>query len=130
MPHKDLAAKRDYFRRYRETHREQYNAGVNRCRKAKPDVYKAIQKRAALKYLYGITESDYEELVNKQGGVCAICREKKKLVVDHNHDTGRVRGLLCTNCNTALGKFGDGRLLTAAVSYLTTNDSKESRSES
>ena len=68
---------------------------------------------------YGITLEQYEELFKKQGGVCALCkkpetvrRNKKtdggeRLAVDHCHDTGLVRGLLCFKCNTAIGALGD-----------------------
>ncbi len=58
--------------------------------------------------LYGITLEQYEEMLEAQGGVCKICGDppptgrKKYLSVDHCHQTGRVRGLLCTQCNTRL----------------------------
>jgi IS30 family transposase len=56
---------------------------------------------------YGLTPEMYEELLAHQGGSCAICKNActtgKKLAVDHCHDTGRVRGLLCASCNTQLG---------------------------
>ena len=81
-----------------------------------------------LKGLYGITIAEYDALVIAQGGVCAICKtspsEKKNhvgLYVDHNHTTGKVRGLLCRDCNSALGLFQDSQdVLKAAISYLST----------
>lgn len=62
-----------------------------------------------LKQRYGISEEQYEEMFNRQGGRCAVCRRKSKRVlhVDHDHVTKRVRGLLCFKCNTAIGKLGD-----------------------
>jgi hypothetical protein len=57
---------------------------------------------------YGITLSKYDEMFEAQGGLCAICREPeegKRLAVDHDHATNRVRGLLCFRCNTTLGRF-------------------------
>lgn len=62
-----------------------------------------------LQNTFGITGDQYSEMLSLQGGVCAICGEgpkrkcDKHLVVDHDHDTGRVRKLLCHQCNSALG---------------------------
>jgi recombination endonuclease VII len=59
-----------------------------------------------LKYRYGLSKEDYERMLDEQGGVCAICGsapDKQRLSVDHNHGTGKVRGLLCHKCNLALG---------------------------
>jgi hypothetical protein len=50
---------------------------------------------------------EYSALSEKQGGVCAVCQEVKTLVVDHDHDTGKVRGLLCHGCNVGIGLLGD-----------------------
>jgi hypothetical protein len=59
----------------------------------------------------------------KQHGRCLICRHKcttgRRLAVDHEHGTNMIRGLLCSNCNTGLGKFNDDiTLLKAAIAYL------------
>lgn len=60
-----------------------------------------------LKYRYGITHDDYDKMLQKQGGACAICRKppsgRAYLSVDHCHATSKVRGLLCRQCNCALG---------------------------
>ncbi|GAB2467342.1 hypothetical protein GCM10027265_15800 [Jatrophihabitans fulvus] len=72
-----------------------------------------------LKQRYGITEADFDDMLAEQGGVCAICREAPAAHVDHDHATGRVRGLLCFNCNGALGQFRDrADLMMLAVHYL------------
>lgn len=61
----------------------------------------------------GITEAEYRALYHKQSGQCGICKRRiyskryKNLAVDHCHSTGRIRGLLCNNCNTGLGLFRD-----------------------
>lgn len=55
---------------------------------------------------YGLTPEKFDEMREAQGGCCAFCGEpKKRLVVDHCHKTGNVRGLLCVRCNVALGYF-------------------------
>ncbi len=92
-------------------------------RAANPDRSKRGVKCATLRAKYGITLEEYEALLAKQNGLCAICEAPESswgsMAVDHNHETGEVRGLLCFNCNTALGKFNDDiQLLLKAVAYL------------
>lgn len=62
-----------------------------------------------LKFLYGITKEQYQKAFKKQGGKCAVCGKKSHyaLVVDHDHSTGKFRGLLCRSCNVAIGNLGD-----------------------
>lgn len=77
---------------------------------------------------FGLDQSEYAKLFEDQKGVCAICENPetakrngvvRALAVDHCHDTGKVRGLLCSNCNTALGKFKDNtKVLAKAIKYL------------
>lgn len=70
-------------------------------------------------YKYGLTEEQYEAIKLSQGSLCAICKKEKNLVVDHCHSTGKIRGLLCTTCNTGLGKFQDSPdRLQDAINYL------------
>ncbi len=85
---------------------------------------------ATLRKKYGISADDYDEILSKQGGVCAICgadnprinQPGKKTIylhVDHNHKTNKVRGLLCQPCNTSLGQMGDSpERLRRAAQYL------------
>lgn len=58
---------------------------------------------------YGVTQVDYDTMFSAQQGRCAICQKEqpKSFDVDHDHRTGRVRGLLCTNCNLMIGHAGD-----------------------
>jgi hypothetical protein len=94
-----------YQRAYREEHREKLN--------------KYARKRALARN-YGMTQTDWEEMYRAQAGLCLLCEEKhERLCVDHCHQTGKVRGLLCLQCNTALGKLGDSvPALVRVVSYL------------
>ncbi len=76
-----------------------------------------------LRRRYGLSNEEYQEMLDAQQGVCAICgkecRKNLFLSVDHNHRTGAVRGLLCDDCNNGLAKFFDDvTLLQKAIEYL------------
>ncbi|GGZ61347.1 endonuclease VII domain-containing protein [Streptomyces bluensis] len=60
-----------------------------------------------LKRQYGMTEAERDEMIASQMGLCVICLKAPAAHVDHCHSTGRVRGVLCFNCNSAIGKWGD-----------------------
>ncbi len=100
-----------------------------RLRKAKPPLKDVDPERYARNRLqrklnkYGITIEAHNALVAKNGYVCAICKDRGKseeaLHIDHCHSSGKVRGLLCKRCNTALGYFDDrAELLREAANYL------------
>lgn len=88
----------------------------------------ALDRHCYLVRKYGITQHDYNALLASQGGVCGICGSddpskgragNKFFCVDHDHITGRVRGLLCVPCNTGLGRLGDNvASLERAIAYL------------
>ena len=72
---------------------------------------------------YGIGADDFDQLVAKQDGLCAICGRTDPEHVDHSHATGAVRGILCFNCNGGLGQFRDSvDALRAAAAYLESHD--------
>jgi len=72
-----------------------------------------------LRRRYGITAEHFDQMLAEQGGLCAICRDAPAEHVDHDHATARIRGLLCFNCNGALGQFRDRTdLMLRAVAYL------------
>jgi hypothetical protein len=95
--------------------------------RGKPDFQK--KRRAyTLNYYYGITTEFYNDMFSKQNGKCAICGSEKvchtstrqtNLYVDHNHKTGKIRGLLCYRCNQLLGRVEDNtELLEKAIQYI------------
>ena len=83
-----------------------------------------ISRRSNFRRRYGITEEEYDRMFHEQRGCCAICHThqlelKKALAVDHDHESGKVRGLLCGPCNRALGLFKDSTAsLFNAINYL------------
>lgn len=69
--------------------------------------------------MYGVEDSVYDKMLKEQEAKCLICKQIKRLVIDHCHKDGHARGLLCSNCNTGLGFFGDNiENLSNAVLYL------------
>lgn len=114
---KHRKAKTQYNREHRNENRER----TAEWRKSHPTRISAWW----LKTKYGITVEQYEALLEKQGHKCAICGKPhsvvpyKRLNVDHDHKTGKVRGMLCHDCNLAIGFFlDDVSLLEAAIRYL------------
>jgi len=85
------------------------------------------QREYMIKMRYGITQKEYDGILLKQNGVCAICERTNKLpkplYIDHNHTTGKIRGLLCATCNSGIGSFEDNiLLLSKAITYLEANN--------
>ena len=73
---------------------------------------KRARTSAGLFRKYGITLDDYDRMADEQDHACALCLEPelvedRRLAIDHDHETGRIRGLLCFKCNTALGRVAD-----------------------
>lgn len=104
--------------------REKHKQSVKEYNERKPE----IKLNSRLKK-YGLNYDTYLELNRKQNGKCAICGSEigdammNRLYVDHNHKTGKVRGLLCMECNIGLGKFKDNiDLLKNAILYLEVSD--------
>ena len=91
---------------------------MRKYRKANPEKFKSYD----LKKQYGIDVVAYDAMLEQQEGKCAICGlppQKHRLAVDHCHVSGEVRELLCTECNTGLGRFkDDAEMLQRAVDYI------------
>jgi hypothetical protein len=145
MPYKDKEKQRQYHSQYAKVNRVKKTAQARHAhkiwREANPDDYKSRRHTkyltyneqahlARLKREYGLTADEYYNLYNAQKGLCAICKKPeskqmngkpRRLCVDHNHITNKVRGLLCQNCNIALGKLkaDEGiELLQEAINYI------------
>jgi hypothetical protein len=105
--------KREYKARYKERH---------------PDRVRASWHRQHLKK-FGLTPEDFARMLDEQNNVCWICEKPEKdrrLAVDHCHETGVIRGLLCSQCNTGIGKlYHSPQLLARAINYLSRFDSGE-----
>lgn len=77
---------------------------------------------ARLRRLYKLTLEQFDEMILNQGGMCAICSKSCKLVVDHDHESKKVRGLLCPTCNQGIGLLRDSSAVAQlAANYLKTN---------
>lgn len=116
------------MRAYRARKRDEVNEWRRKNYAANPTPIRESNRAAHLRRMYGLSCKEYAALVEAQHGVCAICGQPETrtrdgvvqhLVVDHDHETGAVRGLLCAMCNLGLGYFrDDAKRLASAVQYL------------
>lgn len=111
----------DYYYRNRDKVREKQNK-----KNSTPEA-KAAARAYQLMKKFGITVDRYNEMLAEQNGVCAICAgnprgQWNRFHVDHDHNDGKIRGLLCQDCNTALGLLKDNpNLMEKAASYVRLN---------
>lgn len=101
--------------------RTKANANTKKWRQKNREHYLAQKRKWMLKGKYGITPAQFEDMAIAQEYKCAICEQlpNNKLHVDHDHKTGKIRGLLCARCNLGIGSFEDNTgLLLKAVKYL------------
>jgi hypothetical protein len=137
---KDAAAAKKYTAEWYRQNRDRIRAKQKAYREANPQVAEAyyakngagLRSRAKEVYYrskYGLSLDDVMKMEHSQGGRCAICQTPFEMAdvrhrsgarcVDHDHDTGKVRGLICHHCNTGLGCFmDDPNKLAAAAAYL------------
>lgn len=112
---------REHYRamskRNREKHRDKINA---RSRKYYKEVYRQKQLDYQRHHNTGCTKEQFDHLVKIQCGRCAICRRiPKKMCVDHDHKTGKLRGMLCVTCNSAVGFLMDSEMIMRqAIEYI------------
>ena len=92
------------------------------------DCNNAMQRENHTVRTYGLTRQEVDDLIESQNGLCAICVERPAVHVDHDHVTGVVRGVLCFQCNAALGQFRDRiDILARAAKYLETTTWQKTR---
>ena len=107
---------------WREAHPIKAKRRIKEYRNKHPDRVKQTARKVHLMKKFGITQEDYLQILAQQNGVCAICGhppKKRNLAIDHDHKTGKIRGLLCYMCNYGLGVFRDDiKRLKAAANYL------------
>lgn len=120
--HEEKGDQYNEARRKKWAHDEEYRSkqkATAAARRARPGYAEAV-KAYQLKRFYGLSAEQFACMREKQGGCCAICgASQKQLVVDHCHDTGRVRELLCHSCNRGIGMLADSHeRLQAAADYL------------
>jgi hypothetical protein len=98
------------------------NRNRNLRRAGKPKM-KAKLQRSRVKYKYGLTMDEINQMIENQGNKCKICDNIfEKLVIDHDHKSGKVRGMLCAGCNSGLGFFKDNiENFKSAIKYLEDN---------
>jgi hypothetical protein len=124
----DPAAAKARVKRWQQANAEQVNANQRR-RRSMPEA-KLRERAGHLMRKYGMTLEQYDTMLEAQGGGCFICgrppREDISLHVDHDHSTGKVRGILCFCCNNALADFQeDPELLKKAASYVSWHANQE-----
>ena len=110
---------KEYFRQYYLKNREKKLKYVREYKLRNPDQYKkylekyaSMQRKSYLKRTYNVTLEEYEKKLKQQNNCCAICNRhqskfKRKLAIDHDHKTGKVRDLLCAGCNVDVSVVED-----------------------
>lgn len=98
---------------------EERKKQLNEYKKAWNKKHPGAHRSAHYKNRYGITLAEFDAIAESQDWKCAICRQEKKLSLDHCHSTNQIRGLLCKDCNFGLGNFYDNVFhLKRAIEYL------------
>jgi hypothetical protein len=128
----DPGAAKARVKRWQQENADRVNA-YWRARRQEPEVKRRDRARH-LKRKFGITLEQYDELLARQGGVCSLCQRppssSSSRHVDHDHETGQIRGPLCFRCNNALGDFDDDpMLLRMAARYVEPPDRRDLRVE-
>jgi len=113
---------REYNRKYYLKNRKLRLKNAKRYYKRNKKYLLKKHQAYLLTYRYNFTKTQFDELLRRQDGKCGICQQRKKLVVDHNHKTRQVRGLLCRKCNANLAAFDNKFLFQNTLVYLGINN--------
>ena len=120
----NLEKRREMYKRYEKKRGKRNSLKERESQKKYRDNNKDKRKNGMLLWRFKITLEEYQSLFEVQGGVCKLCgkeetarknnsEEKRMLAVDHDHNTGSVRGLLCASCNVQLGHYEKTKLRAA-----------------
>ena len=131
MPHKDPAIRqayhKEYSKKWQPKDRDAFLASRREQKRKRMNTEegKLQRRKEALKHNYGMSLEEYNTLLESQQGCCAVCgtiepgHNHRHFCVDHNHETGSVRGLLCHYCNRGLGFLGDSmKRVESLLAYL------------
>lgn len=130
MQNQAASKKAEYQRKHRTSNPERYRQYYAKYRANNRVKRSQSQKAYLLKSKYGITLEERDDLLAKQGGVCAVCSSpnsssKNDWHVDHCHGTGKIRGILCHPCNTALGLIKDNTYILRKLAEYIENQRNE-----
>ncbi len=122
---KNAKYQKEYNKEYRKKNLEKLNINNKKWREANKEQDALVMLKARLKRKYNLSIEEYEILIESQNNSCKVCGThaknniKGKLYIDHCHTTGKVRGLLCMKCNSALGLLNDDKtLVQKLINYL------------
>jgi hypothetical protein len=114
----------EYNRNWRKANVSSYKEKKRKYNELNKEAISISRRERHLRLTYNLTIDEYENLLKSQNSECGICKEPftKRPHIDHDHVTGKVRGLLCGDCNVALGGFKDNvNFLQNAIDYLNIN---------
>ena len=122
---KNAEYQKEYYKEYRKKNAEKLKANNKKWRETNKEQDVLTMFKARLKRKYNLSIEEYDALLEAQNNSCKVCGThaknnlKGKLYVDHCHITGKVRGMLCMKCNSALGLLNDGKeLIKKLLDYL------------
>ena len=136
MPYKDLQVRRKFAREYAKKNPEVNRRAQEKYRSTEkfketrkryqPTHYARYGRKWRIMKEFGMSLAQFEEMKSKQGNRCAICGnppKKRALAIDHDHSTGKIRGMLCYPCNVVLGLVSDSIVtLDRMIEYLKKHD--------